>query len=219
MASRKSERECTPQERAAVMAYIETGSMTEAYKRAYKTNLTGDALNVSAKKVFRRTPVRLLYEELLAKHQKRHEVTVDRIVQEYAKMGFANMLDYMTIQPDGTAFCDLSKLTREQAAAIQETTTETVMVATGEEDEDGKAKKVAVLKTRIKLADKKAALLDLGKHLGMFEADNKQKGEAEAIAHMAAAERSDVDVARRLAFLLAKAQKTAKPKREVTENG
>ncbi len=216
MVARPSERECTPQERAFVMAWIETGSMTEAYAKAYKTQLKGQALNASAKKVARRTPVRLLYDELVAKHQKRHEVTVARIVEEYAKLGFANMLDYMTIQPDGTAFCDLSKLTREQAAAIQETTTETVMMATGEEDEDGKAKRVTVLKTRIKLADKKAALLDLGKYLGMFEADNKQKGEAEAAAHMAAAERSDVDVARRLAFLLAKAQKTAKPKQEVT---
>ena len=213
VAKKSEERECTPQQRACVIGWIETGSMKESYRRNYHTKLKGQALCASAKKLGRRPQVRLLYDSLMAKHQKRHEVTVDRIVQEYAKMGFANMLDYMTVQRDGTAFCDLSELTRDQAAAIQEATFETIMssdpdaldASGGDDDKDGR-KKVAVLRTKFKLHDKKGPLDSMAKHLGMFEADNRQKGAAAGEALGQAL--SDVERARRIAFILRQAART-----------
>ena len=82
------------------------------------------------------------------------------IIQELALIGFANMQDYIAIQ-NGDAFVDLSKLTRRQAAAICEVTSEVYMEGKGDEAK-------AVKRTKFKLSDKRAALVDLGKHLGMF---------------------------------------------------
>ena len=84
---------------------------------------------------------------------------VKRIVTELEKLGFSNMLDFVRIDDDGQPQLDFSRLTREQAAAIAEITTdETTNPRTGE----------VTRRTRFKLLDKKAALDTLGKYLGMF---------------------------------------------------
>jgi phage terminase small subunit len=59
-------------------------------------------------------------EELVAKKVEKLDITVERVLGELAKLAFSNMLDYMNTQNDGSAYTDLPKLTREQAAAIQE---------------------------------------------------------------------------------------------------
>ena len=91
---------------------------------------------------------------------KRTEITQDRVLKEIAKLAFANMLDYMTVTDDGTAYVDLSEMTRDQAAAIQELNVETYI-------EPGKRGK-AVKKIKFKLADKKGNLEMCCRHLGMF---------------------------------------------------
>lgn len=89
----------------------------------------------------------------------RLEVTKDRIVDELAKIGFANMLDYVSIGTDGDPFVDLSDMTRDQAAAVSEITVEDFKDGRGEEARD-------VRKVKFKLHDKKGALMDLAKMLG-----------------------------------------------------
>lgn len=107
--------------------------------------------------------------DAIAKCQKtrsqRTQITADAVVAELAKLGFSNMLDYVTVQSDGLAYIDLSKLTREQAAAIQEMTVDEYVEGAGEDARP-------VKKVKIKLADKKSSLELLGKHLGIF--DSKQ---------------------------------------------
>ena len=84
-----------------------------------------------------------------------------KVIAELAKIGFSNMLDYVTINARGEAYADLSKLTRDQAAAIVEVTSEIYMEGEGDEAKP-------VKRTKFKLADKRAALVDIGKELGMF---------------------------------------------------
>jgi phage terminase small subunit len=91
----------------------------------------------------------------------KYEVTADRVVRELALIGFANMLDYVQIDEQGLARVDLSGVDRDQAAAIHEIKVESVVGA----GEDPKT----VEKVTFKLADKRAALVDLGKHLGLFD--------------------------------------------------
>ena len=88
-------------------------------------------------------------------------INQNRVLNELAKLGFSNMLDYMTITEKGDLIADFSKLTRDQAAAINEVTIETYTEGRGEEAEE-------VKRVRFKLADKRAALVDIGRHLGMF---------------------------------------------------
>ncbi len=83
------------------------------------------------------------------------------MIRELAKIGFANMLDYITIGKDGDPYVDLSKLTREQAAAIGEVTVEDFTDGRGEDARD-------VRRVKFKLADKRGALVDLGRYFGLF---------------------------------------------------
>lgn len=89
------------------------------------------------------------------------EITQESIATELAKLGFSNMADYMRPGPDGDPYLDFSALSRDQAAALTEVTVEDFKDGRGEDARD-------VRRVKFKLADKRAALVDLGKHLGMF---------------------------------------------------
>ena len=92
----------------------------------------------------------------------RTAITADRVVAELAKIGFSNMADYMKATPAGDPYLDFSRLTRDQAAALQEVTVEDYVNGRGEHARD-------VKRVRFKLADKQAALVSLGRHLGIFD--------------------------------------------------
>jgi phage terminase small subunit len=132
--------------------------------------------------------IEALRAKVIAAAEKKFEISVDRCLAEYARMGFANMADYVVVQADGTARLDLNNVDRDGMAAIQEMTFETVMSADPDAldaagvDKDDDRKKVPVLKCKFKLHDKKGPVDSIMKHLGGFEKDNKQKGEAEAAA-------------------------------------
>lgn len=93
----------------------------------------------------------------------RTQVTADRVLKELAKLAFSNTEDYITVNEDGLASVDLSKLTRDQAAAITEITVET-----RKEYGSKEADAATIEKVRFKLADKGINLERLGKHLKLF---------------------------------------------------
>jgi phage terminase small subunit len=88
------------------------------------------------------------------------DVTAERVIGELARIGFANIQDYLTVGPDGEPHFDYARIERDQAAALQE-----IVI---EEFKDGRGEARKVRRIRFKLADKRAALVDLGKHLGLF---------------------------------------------------
>jgi phage terminase small subunit len=106
--------------------------------------------------------IRARVQELMEKAGKRAEITAARVLEEMAKLAFHNPAHYLKIEDDGSAIVDLSKLDRDQAAAITE--------VISERGEDGR------VKTRIKLADKKAALVELGRHFGLW-IDRTEQGQ------------------------------------------
>lgn len=101
-------------------------------------------------------------QKALEKRSNRTEITADRVLRELALLGFANMEDYVRIGTNGDPYIDLSKLTREQAAALSEIAVDDYVEGRGKNARD-------VRKVRIKFHDKKGALVDIGKHLGMFK--------------------------------------------------
>lgn len=105
-------------------------------------------------------------------------VTKEKITAELAKLGFSNMLDYVTIGPGGLPFVDLTALNRDKAAAIQEVIIEESM--RHETNEAGEKEAVPVRKVRFKLADKRAALVDMARHLGMNNDTVQIKSDADA---------------------------------------
>ncbi|MBB6578963.1 phage terminase small subunit [Comamonas odontotermitis] len=96
------------------------------------------------------------------KRAERVEITQDMVLKELAKIGFANMHDYMRVGPDGDPVLDFSALTRDQAAALSEVTVEDYVDGRGEDARE-------VKRVKFKLADKRASLVDIGKHIGMFK--------------------------------------------------
>jgi len=116
--------------------------------------------DVAAIRLLGNARVRKLIAELIEKRAKHLDLSADKVLEELSRMGFANMMDYIGIK-DGDAYVDLSRLTREQAAAIQEYTVDHTG-GTG----DGERRQV--MRTRFRLADKTRALELLGKYLTLF---------------------------------------------------
>ena len=99
-------------------------------------------------------------EKARAAHAERAELSADWVIDELRKIAAANMADYV-----GTEF---SALTREQTAAVSEVTIEDFVEGSGEQARTGR-------RVRLKLYDKRAALVDLGRHLGFFEMRKQQQ--------------------------------------------
>ena len=122
-------------------------------------------------------------KELQGRGLKRHDITVDRIIEEYSKLAFSDIR--RVFDAEGRLLMP-HDLPDDIAGAL--TSLEVVI------NPDGKGGRIA----KIRLADKRASLADLGKHFNIFEADNTVKSEVTQVVV------SDLEVARRLAFLLAK---------------
>ncbi len=95
-----------------------------------------------------------LISKLQEKRGERTEITADRVLNEFAKIAFADLGDYMTWGPDGVTLKHKEELTDAQISVVAEAT-ETVT-------EFGR-------NLKLKLHDKIGALNALGKHLGMFK--------------------------------------------------
>ena len=152
----------TAKQESACLKYLECGDKSEAYRHAYNTeNMAPKTINNRAYELFDNGEIAGRVAELQAKIEKRTEITVDAVLAELAKIGFANTEDYIRVTPDGDPYIDLSSLTREQAAAISE-------VAVDDHVEGRGSDSRTIRKVRIKFHDKKGALVDIGKYLGMF---------------------------------------------------
>ena len=145
----------TPRQIAFVDEYLVDLNATQALIRA---GYSPKAANVCASQLLAKPNIAAAVAVKQAERARRVEISGDAVLRELAKLGFANMLDYVTIAGDGTASMDLSSITREQGAAIVELTTEDSY------DRDGNLTR----RNKIKLADKRAALVDMGRHLGLF---------------------------------------------------
>ncbi len=146
----------TDKQQAFVREYLVDLNATQAAIRAEYSPKTAKAQGSRLlTNVYVQTAIAVAQES----RSKRTLITADSVLRELGKLGFANMLDYITISSDGTAGIDLSKLTREQAAAIVELSSEDTY------DKEGNLTR----RNKIKLADKRASLVDIGRHLGMFK--------------------------------------------------
>ncbi len=98
--------------------------------------------------------------ELKSKLSKKTNITAEAVINELAKIAFANVQDYIE---EGNLAKDFTKIKRKKAAAIA-----SVKLT----ESSGKDWSTKV--TEFKLHDKQAALEKLGRHLGVFEKDNLQ---------------------------------------------
>lgn len=147
--------------------------------------------------------VQAFLSELQAPALQKFEVTQDRIMQEISAMAFSNIMDFVEVK-DGQAWIDLSKCTREQAAALG--AFEVIELPPFKMVQDGEEVVREVLKVKIKLWDKWPALEMLARRHELV------KPVAVDVNHSGTVKVEGPDLARRVAFMLRKgieAQKTA----------
>lgn len=150
-----------------VKEYLLDLNATRAYIAA---GYSEKGASASAYKLLRNAKVVAIIQEKQAKRSSELEISAGMVLAELKKLAFSNMLDYIAVQDDGTAYVNLKNLTRDQAAAIQEINTEEFTIQGDDEPR-------VVTKVKFKLSDKKASLELLGRHLGLFEeAERRDKG-------------------------------------------
>lgn len=135
----------TPKMRRFINEYLKDLNASAAGQRA------GYPHKNSGKRVLHHPLVKAELEKRWLKQAKSADVSVERILAEYEKLAFSNLLNFVNVDPQtGFPRVDLRELPEEYAAAISGV----------DIDRDGKIK--------VKLHDKRSALQDLGRYHAMF---------------------------------------------------
>jgi phage terminase small subunit len=96
----------------------------------------------------------------------KNEGLAQQVIDELKKIGFCNIQDFIS---DGNEIKDLTKISRDKAAAVESIKKTTTELNGGENSSGSKTS------IQFKLYDKLSALEKIGRHLGIFELDNQQK--------------------------------------------
>jgi phage terminase small subunit len=152
-----------------VLLYFKHPNGTEAARQAGYTG-SDNVLASTASQLLRHPKIQAHLGELRAKAQARSEVSVEKLLRELGKIAFASMKDFTRLDGEGNPHPDLSDLSDEDWACIQEVQTETYIEGAGDLARE-------VKRVKIKLYDKLTAIEKAGKHLGMF--DKRRGGDAD----------------------------------------
>ena len=154
MVEAKKGRRITPMQWRFIDEYLIDMNATQSALRAgYSPRCANQVGSV----LLRRPAIRDEVAARIAARSQRTAITADRVLEELAKIAFANLMDYMRPGEGGDLRVDFSQLRCDQAAALVEVTVEDSHRTDGRE----------IRRIRFKLADKLGALVALGRHLGM----------------------------------------------------
>lgn len=132
-------------------------------------------------------------------------ITVENVVAELAKIGFANLKNYIGVTRDGDPYVRFADLTDDEAAAVSSITVEDYQDGRGEDARD-------VKKISFRLHDKRAALVSIGQHLGAFVEKHKHEHTGKDGAPIKVeAVISELELARRIAFALEQGARAPRP--------
>jgi len=132
---------------------------------AIRAGYSEKTANEQAAALLAKLSIKQRVKELQDKIGERLDLTADMVVNELKALGFYSIQDFIA---DDNSIEAIKQLDREKAKPIVGIKVIERYVGTGENVEK-------IVTTEIKTADKRAALVDLGKHLGIFEKDNNQK--------------------------------------------
>ena len=133
-----------------VQEYLVDVNATQAAIRAGYSKKTA---NEQAARLLANVSVSAAISKGMKALAKKTGLTTEKVIAELALVGLANMGDYLDLKNPEHPKIDISNLTPEQAPVIAEITYE---------------KRGIERRVKIKLHDKLQALINLGKHLGLF---------------------------------------------------
>lgn len=130
---------------------------------AIRAGYSAKTARIIASRLLTKVHIQDLITKSRSEVAKKCAVTVEGITNELKSLAFSNMRNYVDFGPVGVTLKEMSDMTDEQTAAISE--------VSHNFNEEGAGS------VKFKLYDKRAALVDLGKHLGMFGKDGEPPGE------------------------------------------
>lgn len=189
--------------------YLIDPNATEAARKAGYSEKT-------AKSIGNQNLTKLHISKFIAEESKKaiapYEAKVENTLRELAKVAYSNMLDYVVINPEtGLPVINMRKVTRDQWSAISKLKVRLIkpmaIVENGEEIS------IDVIEVELALWDKNRALDTLGKYIGLekaLEVNHNHSGEVKV-------KYSDEDLARRLAFVLARGAKKIEHRKTIDQ--
>jgi phage terminase small subunit len=154
----------TPMQRLFIEAYLVSKNITKAAIAAGCKERSAHAVGW---KWFNTAEIRAEIDRRMAALFDRYAIRSDRIIRELAKIAFGNIGDYVSVQDDGGAIIDLTSTTRDQLAALNSIDVEEYTEGRGNEAR-------GVKRIKIKLSDKRQALMDLAKIQRLLPADRHE---------------------------------------------
>lgn len=121
-----------------------------AIRSGYSNSYAAD----KAYKLLEKPEIKAYIDERMKAREKRIEITQDMVLNELAKIAFANTTDYVEVEDKGQYKMVNTKPTKDL------TPNQVVAIASIKQGANG---------IEIKLHDKVRALEDIGRHLGMFK--------------------------------------------------
>ncbi len=156
-------KQLTPRQKRFCEEYVILLNGTQsALKAGFKKRSAAE----QSTRLLKNVKVQKFIAELQSEISERNKLSADMIVAELRKIAF---WDIRTFVGKNQEVKDISKLTGDEAAPV-------VGIKTKKTTYRQDGKDVNEVTTELKLSDKRAALVDLGRHLGVFEKDNDQKG-------------------------------------------
>jgi hypothetical protein len=120
----------------------------------------------NAGRLNRNEHVRLRIQELMADAASKTDISIRRVLEEMARVAFANMADFVRFDDMGQPRIELKGLSRDQLAAVSKVTTTTRVMHGGEKGPDFR-----VERTTLTLHPKLPALDKIGQHFGLWDAE------------------------------------------------
>jgi phage terminase small subunit len=163
----------TEKQKRFVEEYLVDLNATQAYLRAGYKAKNENIAGVEAFKLLRNPKIEESVRLAMENRSKRTEITQDRVLQELAKIGFADIKNYLSFNTALTTvgYDDKGERIVDYATVVQLKDSEEV---------DGAVISEISLKDgalKFKLHDKMKALQDIGRHLGMFTDKVEHSGE------------------------------------------
>jgi phage terminase small subunit len=152
--------ELTEQQKKFCREYMKDFNGKQAAVRAGYSEKTAQE---QSSRLLSNVKVAIFLESLKDKAAEKNEQLTNDIIEEIKKCGFSNIQNYLD---GGNEIKDLSTISVEHAACV-----ESIKKTVTEFGEDGTKTSIA-----FKLHSKLDALEKLAKYVGLYEADNKQRG-------------------------------------------
>jgi phage terminase small subunit len=131
--------------------------LLDASKAAVEAGYSENGAKQTGHKLLKRPEIQLEIAKLRARQERRMERKLDAVLDELDSLAFARMSDYAPLLAADDFVEHLRTMDPEEAAAIEGLTIDE------RTDEKGQRHR----RIKIKLHDKRAALMDLGRHRGM----------------------------------------------------